>query len=97
MSNNPDSEGNAGRPWGAAEDAARRQAGLDHPGSRPATGQDTSGPSRHIDSPEPVDPATAVGIPPAREDVESIHDEVAGFVDAGEMDVEGGSAPPAEN
>jgi hypothetical protein len=29
--------------------------------------------------------------------VESIHDEVAGFVDDGETDVEGGSAPPAEN
>ena len=38
-----------------------------------------------------------VGSPPAREDVESIHDEVAGFVNAGETDVEGGSVPPAEN
>jgi hypothetical protein len=44
-----------------------------------------------------VDPTTAVGSPPTREDVESIHDEVAGFVDAGETDMEGGSAPPAEN
>jgi hypothetical protein len=44
-----------------------------------------------------VDPATAVGSPPAREDVESIHDQVAGFVDAGETDAQGGTTPPAEN
>ena len=62
---------------------------------QPAKSQGT--PSRDIDSPEPVDPATAVGSPPAREDVEGIHDEVAGFVDAGETDVEAGTAPPVEN
>ena len=95
MSNNPESEGNAGRPWGAAEDAARRQAGLDHPGSQSATSDGTSGAA--IAGREPVDPAMAVGSPPAREDVESIHDAVAGFVDARETDVEGGSAPPVEN
>jgi hypothetical protein len=95
MSSNPDSQGNTGRTWGTAEDAVRQQAGLDKPGSLPAPSQGT--PGRDIDSPEPVDPATAVGSPPARQDVESIHDEVAGFVDDGETDVEGGSAPPAEN
>ena len=97
MSSTPDSQGNTGRTWGAAEDAVRRQAGLDDSGRRPATSQSTLGAGRDIDSPEPVDPATAVGSPPAREDVESIHDQVAGFVDAGETDVEGGSAPPTEN
>jgi hypothetical protein len=97
MSSSPDSEGNTGRTWGAAEDAVRRQAGLDDPGGRPAPSQGTPDAGRNIDSPEPLDPASAVGSPPAREDVESIHDQVAGFVDAGETDVEGGSAPPAEN
>jgi hypothetical protein len=95
MSSNPDSQGNTGRAWGTAEDAVRRQAGLDHPGGRSATSQGT--PSTDIDSPEQVDPTTAVGSPPTREDVESIHDEVAGFVDAGETDVEGSLAPPVEN
>ena len=97
MSSNADSEGTAGRDGGMAEEAVRRQAGLDDAGSRPAAGKGTPVPSRHIDSPEPVDPATAVGSPPAREDVESIHDQVAGFVGAGETDAHGGTTPPAEN
>ncbi|HEX6606153.1 MAG TPA: hypothetical protein VF276_04485 [Chloroflexia bacterium] len=94
MSSNADSQGRA---WGTAEEAVRRQAGLDDPGNRPAADNATPGPSRAIDSQEPVDPATAVGSPPAREDVESIHDEVAGFVDAGATDAKGGTTPPAEN
>ncbi len=94
MSSNADSQGRA---WDTAEEAVRRQAGLDGPGSRPAADTATPGPSRAIDGQEPVDPATAVGSPPAREDVESIHDQVAGFVDAGETGVKGGTAPPAEN
>ena len=97
MSSNSDSQGSTGRAWGTAEDAARRQAGLGDPGSQPDTGAGTPGPSRHIDSPEPVDPATAVGSPPVREDVETIHDEVPGFADAGKSDVEGGAPPPAAN
>jgi hypothetical protein len=67
------------------------------PGGRPGWMIPVADRPRARVRPEPVDPASAVGSPPAREDVETIHDQVAGFVDAGETDVEGGSAPPAEN
>src|SRR4051794_19341955 len=75
------------RAQGPQEDEVRRAAGLDELRQRAGTGGDES---------TGVEPASAVGSPPAPNDVEQIHDELPGFADSFETPTEGGPGMGSE-